>query len=241
MLEHLFMPMDRHLDDGFGAVADAFREVADRLVITKTEDTMPFGNGHLPINFLYRHAIELYLKSMIMVVHRRLKLPTGEGPHQPNPKVQVGRQWKEIYQVHGILDLFRFFKSLVQGQSTNLRAIAKNDWSDVPAELESWIETIDKADSGSTFFRYPMTKDSEGDAEKSSYKEVSREDVSARLQTGGMPGKVYLLVKDDDENIVASYGLDHDPLPEVRDALTKSAELLNAMQCGMYVEVARGL
>lgn len=59
-MHYLCTPLDQHFDNGFGAVADSFKEAADSLVQSTAE--AQFLNSHLPISFLYRHAIELYLK-----------------------------------------------------------------------------------------------------------------------------------------------------------------------------------
>jgi hypothetical protein len=239
VFEHMFMPLDRHFDDGFGAVGEAFKDAADRLVAANAEADLRFVNGHLPINFLYRHSIELFLKSMILVVHRRLRLPSRGGPHEPNPKIPVDGKWKEIHQVHGISDLYDFFKSLVQTHGAALRQIARTDWSAVPSELDAWIVTIDAADSGSTFFRYPTTKNKTGDLEKSSFKEMTPEDIIAQVRASGRPAKAFLLV-DDGDNVVEAYGLDHEPLTELREALTKAVELLSGAHFGMRAELANG-
>ncbi|RXU06233.1 hypothetical protein B1F69_00065, partial [Pseudomonas syringae] len=71
---YMMLPLDRHFDSGFGAVADSFRDAADAL-----EDT-PTLNTHLPVSFLYRHAIELFLKSAIIILHRKLNIPYGAIP-----------------------------------------------------------------------------------------------------------------------------------------------------------------
>lgn len=40
---------------------------------------------HLPQNYLLRHAIELFLKSGIIIVHRRFKIPFGTEDHDSSP------------------------------------------------------------------------------------------------------------------------------------------------------------
>lgn len=66
-------PLDNQFDDGFGLIADSFQEAAEHL--EKVENKESSLHSLLPICFLYRHAIELYLKSLIVIIHRRLKIP----------------------------------------------------------------------------------------------------------------------------------------------------------------------
>lgn len=57
MFEYLLMPLDTHFDYGFGMRAEAYKDAADKLA----EECLGM-HSHLPIRFLLRHAIELYLK-----------------------------------------------------------------------------------------------------------------------------------------------------------------------------------
>jgi hypothetical protein len=199
-------------------------------------------NGHLPINFLYRHAIELFLKSMIVVIHRRLQPPeTDSWLQDANPKVVAEGKWKELHHVHGVAELYAFVRTAVHIYVDELRQIASADWSSsFPDELGSWIATIDNADPGSTYFRYPTTKNRSADIGKCSVKVINPEDALKSMCPGGQPAKVYLLLKDGADEIVAAYGHVDKPLPEVREALTKAAELLWGMHLGILAELAGG-
>ncbi len=233
MFEHMLMPLHRQFDGGFGATGEAFKEAADQLVAAETEGTLHFVNGHLPINFLYRHAIELFLKSMIVVIHRRLQIPEDDWFQDANPKVVVEGRWKELHQVHGVLVLYAFVRALVHAYADELGQIARTDWSSLPDDLGSWITSIDEADPSSTFFRYPTTKNPSADVDKSSFKDINPDDELKSIRAGAPPAKVYLIVKDDADEIVAAYGQDDEPLPELREALTKAAELLSGIHFGM--------
>jgi hypothetical protein len=67
-MQYMLMPLEAHFDGGLGATGDAFEEAAKKLAESAAE--LPSSHPHLPINFLHRHAVELYLKSMIVVMHR---------------------------------------------------------------------------------------------------------------------------------------------------------------------------
>lgn len=109
---NFFLPLDKHYDKGFGEVADSFYEAAESL--------KPLPNGylpphaHLPICYLYRHAIELYLKGVILIFHRHLKLAYGNNDHTTEPHVLVNSKWKPMYSTHGVVDLFEYLKGLFQ-------------------------------------------------------------------------------------------------------------------------------
>ena len=85
---YILTPLHTHIDFGFGATGDAFKEAADKLEASLSERRGVF-NEHLPINYLRRHAVELFLKSAIVIIHRRLNLPYGEEPPTGEPRALV--------------------------------------------------------------------------------------------------------------------------------------------------------
>ncbi len=102
MWEKFFTPLDRHFDDGHEATADAFKAAAEKLEEDEG-DKLRQLNAHLPINFLYRHAIEIYLKSAIVTVHRALRLPSGDGSHEKDPLVKIeGGKWQRLNRTHSL-------------------------------------------------------------------------------------------------------------------------------------------
>src|SRR5437879_4221108 len=86
-----FKPLTHQFDDGFGLMGDAFNDAALRLEHSTQQEE--FINSSLPIGYLYRHAIELYLKSIIIVLHRNLGIPFGPNPAIGAPLVHVGKEW----------------------------------------------------------------------------------------------------------------------------------------------------
>jgi hypothetical protein len=77
-MKYLFMPLNQHIEDGFGATAEAFEQSAKLLSSSSDDVTYHY---QIPLCFLYRHAIELYLKSAIVVLHRALAIPYDKNPH----------------------------------------------------------------------------------------------------------------------------------------------------------------
>lgn len=236
MFYYMFMPLNRHIDIGFGATGDAFYEAAKSLL----KEKKGFPNANLPIDFLFRHAVELYLKSLIIVIHRSLKLPFGDKSSDDTPSLMVGEKWKLVHQVHSVNDLYMYFKKLICDKKTKIQSMSKTDWTAIPTELDGWIEQIEKHDRMSTFFRYPVTRNQEGDSEKSAWKEVSPNDLAASLNAGKNATKSFVLV-DDNYNVVSAYQYDDESMKQLHDALKGAADLLSGAHCGMRVELAGGM
>lgn len=234
MLEYSFTPLDKQYDDGFGAVGLSFKEAAESL--TAEDDRNTFLHNHLPFNFLYRHSIELFLKGIIIILHRRLQLPSGDATHERNPRILISGKWKEIYQVHGIGELYNSFKSIVTTYSLDLKQIADTDWATTPNELDEWIYNIDEADRSSTFFRYPVTKNLIGDIKKSSIQEATPEEVLASHKANSKPVKV-LMVVDDNDSVINTHQFINEPMSDLSFALKNTADLLSGAHFGLMAEL----
>ncbi|NBF89548.1 hypothetical protein, partial [Klebsiella pneumoniae] len=94
---YLMMPLHMHIDYGFGATAEQFKESAD--VLSASESVKDLG---MPVNYLRRHAIELYLKSLIYVLHRNFKIPFSSGGTLGKPKIKVLGKDFELENMHDI-------------------------------------------------------------------------------------------------------------------------------------------
>lgn len=77
---YMLAPLSEHYDDGFGAVGDAFSNAAKALNKRNAGDGST-SLDDLPEIYLLRHAVELFLKSGIIIMHRRLRLRYGSEPH----------------------------------------------------------------------------------------------------------------------------------------------------------------
>ncbi len=217
------------------STGDAFREAAKRL--TSAEGESAFGNLHLPINYLYRHSIELFLKSMIVTMHRALKLPTADGPHTHDPKIRIGNKWKPLTRIHSVRLLLDEFERLVAVNRAAMDRLSAGTWK-TPNELRISIEIIEAHDSGSTFSRYPQSN-SCGDAKKSSYRKVEIDELVEEMNAkkDGQRGKVVLAIKDDNEEIVEAFVREDSVMPDFRAALVNASDLLNGGACGIHMEL----
>ena len=150
-------PFSEHIDSSFGAMADSFIEAAEEL----EEKDISSSNIHLPIGFLYRHAIELYLKSIIIIIHVILEIPFGKQLDILSvPQIYrfKKKEWVLITDEHNIGNLYSYFKHLVSSNKDAMMQIAETDWSNVPPELDNAIEKINQFDPHGTAFRYPSLK-----------------------------------------------------------------------------------
>ena len=65
-------PPETHFDGGLGISASDFRSAAETLKSSEVS-----GSGILPICYLQRHSLELYLKSLIFILHKKFDNEPG--------------------------------------------------------------------------------------------------------------------------------------------------------------------
>jgi hypothetical protein len=234
---YLMMPLEQHCDDGLGATGDAFEEAADAL--KAGAQTTRVSHGHLPTNFLYRHAIELFLKSMVLVLHRTLGVSYGSEPHAGPGFVPVEGAWRPLHRVHSVATLWAHVRELLRDNAGELAARCRTDWQATPEGLEDAIRAIEEADGSSTFFRYPDRRRASADADKSDWKPRAPEDIVRQIQGDGKPVKV-LLMLDGDDAVTHAFQYDDAPLAELSRVLAETASTLSAAHTGLRVELAGG-
>jgi hypothetical protein len=235
-MHYLFLPLDQHFDSGFGAVADSFKDSADALASANIAVT--HVHASLPISFLYRHAIELYLKSAALIFHRKLQLPYGDTPFDGEPKIFNRGNWFPMYRVHQISVLYKNFQRLFSSQQNYLAAETNTDWS-FPPELDKWIAEIDDTDPSSTFFRYPVTRDPKKDKDKSVIGESNYDQMLKTAAEGQKRLKAFLLVDQNDE-VSQSFSHD-DTLANVTIAtLQRTCQVLHDCHAALIGELTGG-
>ncbi|MFH0931835.1 MAG: hypothetical protein V1890_07865 [Candidatus Zixiibacteriota bacterium] len=226
-------PFSYHIDGGFGAIGNAFKEAASRL--EKQAKSKPFYNSSLPIAYLHRHASELLLKSCVVVIHRGLKVPFGNKVGGGQPAIKVAKDWVAINRVHSIGDLYRYFTSLVREHMKKLSELTIFDWSTIPQELEQCISQIEEFDKKSTFFRYPGS----GNEVKADFKESSVAEIWASMAPDKKPVKGFLEL-DENDRIIAAYCLDPSRLQPILETLRKTSETLDTLHFALRSELGNG-
>ncbi len=224
-MNYLYMPFHQHADSGFGATGDAYKEAADYLEQSSTTENS-ICDSHLPINFLRRHAIELFLKSGIIIFHRVLHLPYGDIPWDSNNPMTLLKEgkWRPLYATHSVKKLHRYHSQLFSDHKNFLSKNTRVNWS-FPAEMAAWIDTIESFDPDGTHSRYPVTKNVDIDRIKSSVAEQPLQDLLGFMKEQKGPAKVILSYNENDE-IVQSFRLNANPMPELTEALKVVVELL---------------
>lgn len=172
---YLFAPIDKHFDKGFGAVADSFQDAAMVLKETYNRGRL---NGHLPICYLFRHSIELFLKGSILIVHQGLKIPYGTEPCTCEPKLPIDGKLKSIYAIHDIDLLYKYLSNLMAENKIELYEVTRTNW-EFENDLGSKFERLKEIDPSSAYFRYPIEKSAVFEKQKSAFQESAIEDVMA--------------------------------------------------------------
>lgn len=239
-MQYILAPLERHSDDGFGALGDAFKRAADVLVKTDEASKRMFWS-ELPIIFLLRHAIELFLKSGIIVVHRKLKIAYDtENYKSAKPSLLTSSgAWKPLFKTHDLPELYWYWKKLVSENKERLTELSehKPDMS-IPNELDGWVAAVGSVDPSSEYFRYPVSKNRGSDKEKSSFKEVSLEALFPKEES---EEKVHaLVVEDSDGNFVRAFKHDSATNREVEEAAWRAADMLSNFHIMLRVELMNG-
>lgn len=237
-MNYLMMPMAEHFDGGLGATGEAFEEAAKMLAERAAE--MPSSHPHIPINFLHRHAIELFLKSMIVVLHRALEIPYGDSPSDGQPFTAVDGKWQPLHRVHSVGTLWAHVRAIFKTQTDALKARCQTDWQDVPPQLDVALAAIEATDSSSTFFRYPDGRDTTAEAKKSSWKPVDPTEIVEQLPNASKPMKALLLFDAEGEVLQQAFRYDDAPLADLSNQLAEAARLLSGAHTGLRVELAGG-
>ncbi len=223
----MMLPLYLQYDSGFGAIADSFKFAADAL------EEAPHAGGlesHLPISFLFRHSIELYLKSCIVIFHRKFKI-AYEDTDGGDAAILVGGKRKLLKDIHALGPLFTHFKSIIDRNIEFLSKFEDAEWA-MSDELELRVKLIDGMDSSSTFFRYPVTKDKPKDKHKTAVQPNDWERMVERMHKGGKPVKAFVFV-DDEYNVVESFNYDDEKIKPLTKALRKTAQEF----CGIHMMV----
>ncbi|NHF67474.1 hypothetical protein [Xanthomonas hortorum] len=223
----LMTPMDRHSDDGFGAMATAFKASAETLLAAE-KDSM--AQRELPTCFLLRHAAELFLKSTLVVSHRAFTLEK-----KSYPTVLIDGKDKPLTNVHGLGPLYRALTTMLTKHQIALAERARTSWLPMPVELDEAIALIDEMDRKGVFFRYPT----EINASKSTNKPMTTEQMAAWDKDKQGYLKAFVVFDQNDE-VKEIYKYDPNLLTNELQALKLACEWLNSFHVGLRMELAAG-
>ncbi|SNS85400.1 hypothetical protein [Pseudomonas segetis] len=230
-MNYLITPPNTHYDGGLGITACNFSQAADSLREVKN-----LMIGILPTCYLQRHAIELFLKSLIVILHKKYGLTYGQGFSQEKPAIKVNTKWVPLSNTHNLLDLFNYFQEIFIPLIPELPS--RTDWSLEPG-IESKIKLISGSDPKSTYFRYPESTNSVQDSKKSSIQPETMESILGKFKAKKEFVKCTLLL-DENDNLVQAYSLDHPPIPNTLAALKYLSEYFYNMHAAFRSEITKG-
>lgn len=226
-MNYLLTGIDLHPDKGFGITADSYYKSAEHLFSNHFKEYDFTQQAEMPQNFLYRHSIELYLKSLIIIFHRKLKLGYGTNSFDSDdPEVLIDGKWKKLYSCHYIDKLYEYWLNhLLLPNIVILNEKApKGDWVETE-NITNLFGLISKYDQDSSYFRYPITKNSSLDFQKytmQKFKGTNLNNIVEEIRNSetGSKGKSFtMLILDEKDEVVQAYQKAENTLLDLRDAL----------------------
>jgi len=226
-MNYLITPPSTHYDEGLGITACNFSSAAD--ILKKHDEPM---NEILPLCYLQRHAIELFLKSLIVILHKKYKLPYGLNC----PAIKVNNKWVSLSKTHNISDLYNYFISIYEKVMDKLPETTS--W-ELPSDINNKIKLISGSDPKSTYFRYPESSNSVQDNKKSSIQQESVESLFEKIENSKEPVKCVLMY-DQNDNLVESYNMKSTTLPKILKALEDLNKFFYNMHAAFRFELTKG-
>ncbi len=210
-MKEYFLPFTEHNDFGFGIIAGAYKDASEILYKNKNNDRYWYSN--FPINFLRRHSIELYLKSIIVLFSKRLCLVEDAATiddfvfERPNGKLEM------IKKSHDLELMYNYTEFLINNNISKLEELHMEDWT-FPKQLGEYIRKLSGYDYKSDYFRYPMSRDASRDSKKDVFKEMSYDELIREAKSP--KGKLFMLFEDENGNISKMFNnVDEDNFSEL--------------------------
>ncbi|SHF83202.1 hypothetical protein SAMN05443549_101503 [Flavobacterium fluvii] len=248
-MNYILTGIELHPDLGFGITADSYYKSAEHLMTNHFEHYDATQQAEMPQNFLFRHCIELYLKSLIIIFHKKLEINYGSVDfNSDDPEVFIDGKWRKLYSSHFIDKLYEYWlNNLLLPNIQKLNELApKGDWQEYKI-ITNLFKTISKYDQDSSYFRYPITKNSALDIEKNTMQKFKATDNLEGLikeiqeKKGSKKGGLTMLVFDDEDNITEAFHKAESVLPEVRDALNEVASYFHGIHIMTRLTLCSGM
>ncbi|WP_278832582.1 hypothetical protein [Porphyromonas cangingivalis] len=234
--------IDSHLDFGFGMTANAYFMSAETLLENKSKISA-LSQTEMPICYLYRHSIELFLKSLIVLFHRQLNVPYGvEDSSSKKPMALINGSWRNLYSCHWIDELYNYWlKELLLKYNNELKRYAPEECWREDDKVGSLFSVIASYDRDSSFFRYPVTKNTANlDQEKSTMQSISVNDLPEILKNHSS-SRIISLIEDESGCIAQAFIRDQNILTEVTEALKYVAAYFHCVHAKTRYYLCQGM
>jgi len=130
-------------------------------------------------------------------------------------------------------------KTLLLEQKAALDSITRVEWG-LSAEVDTWIDTIERLDPRSTFFRYPNPWESQMDAPKAVMTEAAEEEIVEQMKQNPEKKQFVLLLENDEREVTRSYYYAGSALAEFSRVLKEAADHFYGLHTAPRVEVCHG-
>lgn len=227
-MNYLITPPSTHYDGGIGITGCNFRDAADTL-----KEHGASVDLVLPLCYLHRHAIELFLKSVIFILHKRYSIAFGDGFSLERPAIKVRDKWLPMDSTHNLSDLYSYFEVIYENCKG---ALPETTCWDMPADIKSKIDMVSGADPKSTFFRYPKSGSPHQDVKKS---RIQKTTLEGNFKNQENPRKLVLMLDQNDE-LIETYDMDVDALGEIQEVLDYLSDFFNGVHAAFRCELANG-
>jgi hypothetical protein len=224
-------PPEKHFDAGLGSSASNFKGASESLKSSGDNQS-----GDLPICYLQRHSIELYLKSLIYILHKKFNIPFGENFTLENPAILVNEKWKPLSNTHNLSDLYSYFLAVFESEKVSMPTTT--DWS-IDPKIKAKINLISGYDPKSTYFRYPKSLDIKRDAIKSDIQSMDLESAIEQMNSPDGTAVKCAVMLDANDNIVETYDLVADGLNDVKQALDETIEFMHCIHSAFLGELTK--
>lgn len=239
MFKYLLSSIGTHADKGFGVTAEAFKKAADHLSNSDFKENT-LVQGEMPVLYLYRHSIELFLKSLIMHIHDKINIPYLLVTSSENHQFMVNDKGHPLYieNCHSLQLLFEYLCKLIKENDEDLKLQApKANWL-ITGRIRGYMKSIYELDDKSDYFRYPISRDKSKDKAKYTMKKVKKKDFSRLV--GNSQGKMMFATKDRNGEIQDIYMRDENVLKEITTVLTKTTDFFHNFHIMTRIELCNG-
>lgn len=227
-MNYLITPPSTHYDGGMGITGCNFRHAADTL-----KEHGSSMDGVLPLCYLYRHAIELFLKSLIFVLHKKYSIEFGDGFSLERPAIKVRDKWFPMDDTHNLSNLYTYFEVIYENCKVLL---PETTCWDMPEDIKSKIDLVSGTDPQSTFFRYPKSGSAHQDVKKS---RIQKTKFEGAFGNPNKPAKLVLMFDQNDE-LIETYDMNTEVLTKVQKALVYLSDFFYGVHAAFRHELANG-